>query len=81
MSTMPTGSSPSARAAAANLTDAGISPKLITTMMNGVAPVERTSPEKQAETRSACGVRDGEFVLGILARIEEYKGHLDILER
>lgn len=67
-------------AAAANLTDAGISPKLITTMMNGVAPVERTSPEKQAETRSACGVRDREFVLGILARIEEYKGHLDILD-
>lgn len=67
-------------AAAANLTDAGISPKLITTMMNGVAPVERTSPEKQAETRRDCGVRDGEFVLGILARIEEYKGHLDILD-
>lgn len=29
--------------------------------------------------RAACGVREGEFVLGILARIEEYKGHLDIL--
>ena len=67
-------------AAARNLTDAGISPKLITTMMNGVAPVARTAPERQAETRRICGVEDGEFVLGILARIEEYKGHLDILE-
>lgn len=67
-------------AAAENLTDAGISPKLITTMMNGVAPVARTSPEEQAAMRASCGVRDGEFVLGILARVEEYKGHLDILD-
>ena len=66
-------------AAAQNLTDAGISPKRITTMMNGVEAVPRSSPEEQAATRRACGVQEGEFVLGILARIEEYKGHMDIL--
>ena len=67
-------------AAAENLTDGGISPKLITTMMNGVAPVARTAPEEQEAMRARCGVETGEFVLGILARIEEYKGHLDILD-
>ena len=67
-------------AAAANLTDAGISPGLITTMMNGVEAVPRTAPEEQAAARAAWGIREGEFVLGILARIEDYKGHLDILE-
>lgn len=67
-------------AAAKNLTDGGISPKKITTMMNGVAPVERIPAEAQQTARAAWGVREGEFVLGILARVEEYKGHLDILE-
>ena len=67
-------------AAEENLTDGGISKDMITTMMNGVTPVPRTSPEAQAAMRAQCGVQDEEFVLGILARIEEYKGHLDILD-
>ena len=67
-------------AAAENLTDAGISKKRITVMMNGVTPVQRKTPEQTAALRKQWGVRDGEFVLGILARIEPYKGHLHILE-
>ena len=67
-------------AAAANLTDAGISPKHITTMMNGVTPVARRGEEECAALRERWGIRPGQFVLGILARIEPYKGHLHILE-
>ena len=67
-------------AAAANLTDAGISPKCITTMMNGVTPVERRPDAECAALRERWGIRDGRFVLGILARIEPYKGHAHILE-
>lgn len=67
-------------AAAKNLTDAGISPKRITVMMNGVSPIERISDAETAEYREKWGISEGEFVLGILARIESYKGHLDILE-
>lgn len=67
-------------AAAENLTDAGISKKRITVMMNGVTPVQRKTPEETAALRTQWGVREGEFVLGILARIEPYKGHLHILE-
>lgn len=67
-------------ASAENLTDAGISPKRITTMMNGVTPVLRRSAERAAELREQWGVPQDAFVLGILARIEPYKGHLHILE-
>ena len=67
-------------ATAENLTDAGISPKYITTMMNGVTPVPRVPPEQIARLREQWGIREGEFVLGILARIEPYKGHAYILE-
>ncbi|MBO5339382.1 MAG: glycosyltransferase [Oscillospiraceae bacterium] len=67
-------------AAAENLTDAGISPKRITTMMNGVTPVQRRSDAECAVLRERWGIRDGRFVLGILARIEPYKGHVHILE-
>lgn len=67
-------------AAAENLTDMGIRPERITTMMNGIAPVRRLPPEECAALRQRWGIRSGEFVTGILARIEEYKGHLDILD-
>lgn len=67
-------------AAAENLTDAGISPKRITVMMNGVTPVARKSDGECAALRSQWGIEEGEFVLGILARIEPYKGHMHILE-
>ena len=67
-------------AAAENLTDAGISSKYITVMMNGVTPVARKSEAECATLREQWGIREGEFVLGILARIEPYKGHMHILE-
>jgi len=67
-------------AAAENLTDAGISSKRITVMMNGVTPVARKSEAECTALREQWGIREDEFVLGILARIEPYKGHLHILE-
>lgn len=67
-------------AAAANLTDAGISAKHITVLMNGVSPVERLTQDEADSYRKKWGICDGEFVVGILARIEPYKGHADILD-
>lgn len=66
-------------AAAKNLTDGGISEKKITVMMNGVAPVARRSGEETDALRARWGLEKGDFVLGILARLEDYKGHMDIL--
>lgn len=67
-------------AAAENLTDAGISPKRITIMMNGVTPVARKDETACAALREQWGVKENCFIMGILARIEPYKGHLHILE-
>lgn len=67
-------------AAAENLTDAGGSPKKITTMMNGVAPLARKTDDELAALRRAWNVPEGVFTMGILARIEPYKGHLHIVE-
>ena len=67
-------------AAAQNLTDAGISPRRITVMMNGVAPVARSAPEVCRDFRGRYGLSPEVFTAGILARIEPYKGHLHIVE-
>lgn len=66
-------------AAAENLTDSGISPRLIDTMMNGVEPVMRIDPESAKELKKEYRIGEGDFTMGILARIEDYKGHMDIL--
>jgi len=67
-------------AAAENLTDGGISPDRIDVMMNGVEPVARLDRDACASCREKWSVAEDDFVLGILARIEEYKGHDDILD-
>ena len=59
-----------------NLTEGGISPKKITVVMNGVAPVSPISDEQKAALRRSLGLGKDVFTFGILARIEDYKGHL-----
>lgn len=66
-------------ATAENLTDGGISPNKITVVMNGVAPVEPTPPERRARLRRELGLSPETTVFGILARIEDYKGHLYLI--
>lgn len=63
-------------ATAENLTDGGISPKKITLVMNGVAPVEETTPAQRSALREELNIPADTVVFGILARIEDYKGHL-----
>ena len=58
------------------LTEAGISPKKITVVMNGVAPVAPISDGEKAALRQSLGLGKDVFTFGILARIEDYKGHL-----
>ena len=59
-----------------NLLEGGISPKKITVVMNGIAPVPETSPQERAKLREELGIPQDTFLFGILARIEDYKGHL-----
>lgn len=67
-------------AAAKTLTDGGIDPRRIDTMMNGVEPLQRKTPAECAVLRRRYGLRQGVFTAGILARLEPYKGHTYILE-
>lgn len=59
-----------------NLLEGGISPKKITVVMNGIAPVPETSREERQSLRQSLDLPPHTFVFGILARIEDYKGHL-----
>ncbi len=63
-----------------NLTDGGISEDRITVMLNGVEAVTPVSAEDVRALRVHYNIREDEFVLGIMARIEDYKGHIYILE-
>jgi glycosyltransferase involved in cell wall biosynthesis len=67
-------------AAKLNLVEMGISPERIDVVMNGVEAVPRKSPESCAALRAQFGILPGDFVLGILARLEPYKGHADLLQ-
>ncbi len=67
-------------AAAENLTDGGISHDRITVMMNGVAPVVRSSYDECNTFCQEYHIPDKRFTMGILARIEPYKGHMHIIE-
>ena len=59
-----------------NLTEGGISPKKITVVMNGVAAVSPISDGEKAALRRSLGLEPDVFTFGILARIEDYMGHL-----
>lgn len=68
-----------AQAAADNLTETGINPKKITVIINGVEPIRKTSDEEKAELKDKFGISSDDFVAGISARLEHYKGHAYLL--
>lgn len=63
-----------------NLTDGGISEDRITVMLNGVEAVTPVSADEVHALKVHYNIADDAFVLGIMARIEDYKGHIYILE-
>ncbi len=67
-------------AARDNLVQGGVSPKKITVVMNGTAPVARTSEGERTALREELSIPPGAVVFGILARLEDYKGHLYLVE-
>lgn len=56
----------------------GIPAGKIHEMLNGVEPLEKPSPRQREALRAEYGFGPEDFVLGILARVETYKGH-DVL--
>lgn len=62
------------------LTDIGISPSIVESMMNGCEALKKLPDGERASLKRSLGISKDDFVLGIVARIEDYKGHLDILD-
>ena len=62
------------------LAASGIPGDRVYEMLNGVEPLACPTPEEREEARAAYGFGKDDFVLGILARVEEYKGHGVLLE-
>lgn len=62
-----------AEAAKDNLVKTGVSPKKIQVILNGVYPLEEKADKVALMNR--FGIRDGEKVVSIVARLEEIKGH------
>ena len=54
-----------------NLIEGGISPRKITVVMNGAAPVPRTGQEEQAALKRELSIPEGHTVFGILAGAED----------
>ncbi len=69
-----------AQAAADNLTETGIDPKKITVIINGVEPMRKASEVEQSALKSSLKISENDFVCGISARLESYKGHKYLLE-
>ena len=69
-----------AEAAKKNLTDTGVPADMITVIINGVEPLREVTPAECEALRDTLGVGRDDFVCGIVARLEDYKGHSYLLE-
>jgi len=69
-----------ADAAAENLTATGVRPDKITVILNGVEALKKAPAEQCAALRAGLGFAPDDFVCGISARFEVYKGHSYLLE-
>ena len=68
-----------AQAAKQNLTDMGVPEGKIQVIINGAEGLARQEDTQRAQTRRALGIPASAFVVGICARLEACKGHMDFL--
>ena len=68
-----------ADAAKDNLVDMGISPDKIQVIINGVDALPKTSDKEKQALRQQLDLPDDAVVIGICARLEPCKGHIDLL--
>ena len=69
-----------AQAAADILTATGVKDEKITVILNGVEPLSASPEAECAALREKLGFVPGDFVCGISARMEPYKGHSYLVE-
>lgn len=64
-----------AEAAAQNLRELGIPEKKMSIIINGSLPVREVDEETLKSTKEQFGIKEGDFTVGICARLEDCKGH------
>ena len=69
-----------AQAAMDDLTVTGVNPKKITVIINGVEPLRQIPDAEKDALRQSLGFAADDFVCGISARLEDYKGHTYLLQ-
>jgi glycosyltransferase involved in cell wall biosynthesis len=69
-----------AEAAKENLTDGGIDSDKIEVLLNGVEKVEKISDERKKELKDQYEIKDDEYVIGMMARLDKVKGHEYFIE-
>lgn len=69
-----------AEAAKDNLTEGGIRPERVQVILNGVEPLSPLPEEEKAALRREYGIAEGDFVVGILARLNPVKGHSYLID-
>ncbi len=69
-----------AEAARENLAALGLPREDVRVIVNGVLPVRECPEEELTAVRERRGIEPGDFVVGMSARLEEYKGQLTVLE-
>lgn len=57
------------------LIESGIKPQKIQVIINGSIPLKNTSDEEKQKLRDILGISRDAFIVGMSARLEEYKGH------
>ena len=69
-----------AEAAAENLRALGIPARKITRIPNGARALRRLSDPEKRDLRLQLGLREGDFVVGLAARLSPVKGHSALLD-
>ena len=68
-----------AECAKEKLVEYGIDPDRVSVIINGVEPLDKSSESEKLKVREELNIRRDDFVVGISARLEEYKGHDTLL--
>ena len=64
-----------ANSAKRELVNFGVRAEKIDIVINGSLPLKTIDKSRKNELKTSLGIRNGEFVVGISARLEKYKGH------
>lgn len=67
-------------AAKDNIVEVGVDEKKVQVIFNGIEAAKKLNQEEKIKIREKWGIKQDDFVVAIIARLEEVKGHRCVLE-